>query len=163
MTRDLNRRLRRVRALVLDVDGVLTDGGMYYGNRGEVLKKFHTRDGMGIALLRKAGIPVAFITGEKIEIVLRRAEKLRVEDVYLGVENKWAALQEFLRKRDLKAEQIAYVGDDVNDLSCLTRVGAAIAVADAVSEVRDVAHWVTKSKGGEGAIREVAELLLASR
>jgi len=163
MTPALRTRLRRVRALVLDVDGVLTDGGMYYGNDGEVLKKFHTRDGMGIALLREAGISVAFITGEQTEIVRRRAAKLRVEDVYLGVEEKGAALQDFLKKRQLKVEEVAYVGDDMNDLPCLKQVGLAIAVADAMPQVRKAAHWVTRCRGGEGAVREVAELLLSFR
>ncbi len=159
----LRQHLRRIRALVLDVDGVLTDGGMYYGSSGEAMKKFHTRDGMGIAMLQKAGVRVAFITGERAECVVRRAEKLRVEDLYLGVEEKGRALEEFLRKHSLKAEETAYVGDDVNDLPCLRKVGIAIAVADAVPEVLDAADLVTRRKGGDGAVREVAEAILAAR
>lgn len=159
----LRQHLRRIRALVLDVDGVLTDGAMYYGANGEAMKRFHTRDGMGIALLQKAGVRVAFITGERSECVMRRAEKLRVEDVYLGVEEKGRALEEFLRKHSLKADETAYVGDDVNDLPCLSKAGIAIAVADAVPEVLDAADLVTRRKGGDGAVREVAEAILAAR
>lgn len=159
----VRRRFRRLRALVLDVDGVLTDGGMYYGPSGEVMKKFNTRDGMGIAMLRRAGLLVAFITGEASEIALRRAEKLGVEDVYLGSNDKGATLQQFLAKRDLSAEDVAYVGDDVNDLPCLQVAGVAIAVADAAAAVRKAAHVVTEARGGEGAVREVAEAILACR
>lgn len=159
----VRRRLQRLRALVTDVDGVLTDGGMYYGPSGEALKKFNTKDGMGIALLRKAGIIVAFITGESTEIALRRAEKLKVEDVYLGAEDKCAVLEEFLAKRGLTMEEIAYIGDDVNDLPCLQRVGVAITVADGMPQLKKMAHVVTDARGGEGAVREVAEAILACR
>jgi len=159
----VRRKFQRLRALILDVDGVLTDGGMYYGPAGEVLKKFNARDGMGLAMLRKAGVVVAFITGESAESVLRRAEKLAVEDVYLGAEDKWAAMQDFLGKRAFLLEDVAYVGDDVNDLPCLQKVGVAISVADAVPSVKKVAHLVTECRGGEGAVREVAEAILACR
>jgi 3-deoxy-D-manno-octulosonate 8-phosphate phosphatase (KDO 8-P phosphatase) len=159
----VRRRFARVKALVTDVDGVLTDGGMYYGPSGEAMKKFHTRDGMGIALLRKAGIRVAFITGEAVEIALRRAEKLKVEDCYLGIEDKWAAMEDFLAKHGLTAEEVAYVGDDVNDLPVLQRVGVAITVADGVDAVKKIAHGITSRRGGEGAIREIADAILAAR
>lgn len=159
----VRRRFARIKALVTDVDGVLTDGGMYYGPSGEVMKKFNTRDGMGIALLRKAGLRIAFITGEKIDIVLRRAEKLQVEDCYLGIDDKWAAMQDFLAKRGISAEDVCYVGDDVNDLPVLQRVGVALAVADAAESVKKAAHGVTSRKGGEGAIREIADAILAAR
>jgi 3-deoxy-D-manno-octulosonate 8-phosphate phosphatase (KDO 8-P phosphatase) len=159
----LGARLRRIRALVLDVDGVLTDGGMYYGPRGEALKKFHTRDGMGLRLVREAGVRVAFITGEKTPIVLRRAEKLRVSDVFTGVEDKRSVLRRFLSSLRLRPEEAAYVGDDVNDLAALRAVGLAVAVADAVPAVRRAAHWVTTRPGGHGAVREVCDALLAAR
>jgi 3-deoxy-D-manno-octulosonate 8-phosphate phosphatase (KDO 8-P phosphatase) len=156
-------RLRRVRALILDVDGVLTDGGMYYGPAGEPLKKFNVKDGMGLRLLREAGIAVAFISGERSGAVARRAAKLRVRDLFLGVEDKLRALEKFLSRRGLAPEQAAYVGDDVNDLPPMRRVGLAIAVADAVPEVRKAAHWVTSRRGGDAAVREVCDFLLKSR
>jgi 3-deoxy-D-manno-octulosonate 8-phosphate phosphatase (KDO 8-P phosphatase) len=160
---ELRRRLSRLQALVLDVDGVLTDGGLYYGPRGEPLKKFNVKDGMGIRRAREAGISIAFITGEKSQAVLRRAEKLKVRDVYLGVEDKQGALEKFLSKRHLEAEETAYVGDDVNDLPPMRRVGLAIAVADAMPAVRRAAHWVTLRRGGDAAVREVCDILLKSR
>ena len=159
----LRRRLARIRALVMDVDGVLTDGGMYYGVKGEVMKKFHTRDGMGIARVQAAGIRVAFITGEETDIVRRRAEKLKVRDVYTGVDDKRRALDRFMKAHDLEPLQVAYIGDDVNDLPALERAGMAIAVKDAALEVRREADWITTLPGGEGAVREVCEMILLCR
>lgn len=160
---DLRRRLARVRALVLDVDGVLTDGGLYYGPSGEPLKKFNVKDGMGLRLVREAGIAVAFISGESSSAVVRRAEKLKVVDVFLGVEDKLEALEKVLARRKVDPAEAAYVGDDVNDLPPMRRVGLAIAVADAVPEVRKAAHWVTSRRGGDAAVREVCDNLLKSR
>lgn len=160
MSKGLLRRWKQIRMLVLDVDGVLTDGGMYYGAGGEVLKKFNTKDGMGIARLRRIGIPVAFITGETTPIVRRRAVKLKVEEVFEGVEEKGVVLRGLLARHGLKPSEVAYVGDDLNDLPALEIAGLAIAVADAVPEVRRAAHFVTTLRGGEGAVREVADLLL---
>jgi 3-deoxy-D-manno-octulosonate 8-phosphate phosphatase (KDO 8-P phosphatase) len=156
-------RLRRVRALVLDVDGVLTDGSLYYGPGGQCFKRFDSKDGMGIVLLQKAGVRVAFLSAEETDIVRRRAEKLRVRDVFLGVEDKGEAFERFLRARGLGAAEAAYAGDDVNDLPPLRRAGVAIAVADAVPEVRRAAHWVTSRPGGRGAVREICEAILKFR
>ena len=159
----LKRRLRRVRAVVLDVDGVLTDGGMYYTEAGEVMKKFNTRDGMGIALLIKTGVKVALISGEKTDIITRRAEKMGVSDVYLGVENKITALNDFLAKHKLSADDVCYVGDDVNDIPPMERVLLAVAVNDAVEDVKEAANVILTKKGGEGAVREIVDLILKSR
>ncbi|OHB69763.1 MAG: hypothetical protein A2W23_09475 [Planctomycetes bacterium RBG_16_43_13] len=159
----LKRRLRRVRAVVLDVDGVLTDGGMYYTETGEVMKKFNTRDGMGIALLIKTGVKVALISGEKTDIIIRRAEKMGVSDVYLGVENKITALNDFLTKHKLSADDVCYVGDDVNDIPPMERVLLAVAVNDAVEDVKKAANVILTKKGGEGAVREIVDLILKSR
>ncbi|MBI4495228.1 MAG: HAD hydrolase family protein [Chloroflexi bacterium] len=155
-------RARRVRLLALDVDGVLTDGGMYYGPAGEVLKKFNTRDGMGLQLVREAGLCVALVTGEDSPIVRSRAAKLRLEDVFCGIQDKLACLDALLERLGLAREQVAYVGDDVNDLPVLQVVGLAVAVADAARAVRAVCHYVTARPGGAGAVREVCELLLAA-
>lgn len=156
-------RLRRIRALLLDVDGVLTDGGMYYTETGQEMKKFNTRDGMGVSLLLRHGIRVGLVTGESSGIVLRRAEKLGITDVYLGAEDKERALEHFARKHRLDLSEIAYMGDDVNDLGIMSRVGLAVAVADAHVSVKRAAHAVTRRKGGEGAVREFAEFLLKAR
>jgi 3-deoxy-D-manno-octulosonate 8-phosphate phosphatase (KDO 8-P phosphatase) len=163
MKADLRRRLRRVRALVLDVDGVLTDGGMYYGAAGQELKRFDVKDGMGLHLLQKAGIAVAFITAEENDIVRQRAKKLKVADVQTGVEDKLRAFDAFLASRGLPPAEAAYMGDDLNDLPPLGRAGLALAPADAVAAVRKAAHWVVPRPGGHGAVREVCDAILAAR
>lgn len=159
----LSRRLALARALVLDVDGVMTDGGMYYGPAGEVLKKFNTRDGMGIRLVREAGLHVAFITGEETEIVRARARKLKVRHVYTGVERKGVELDSFLKRVRVEASRVVYVGDDLNDLPALRKAGIPVAVADAAPAVLKAACWVTRRAGGAGAVREVCDALLAAR
>jgi 3-deoxy-D-manno-octulosonate 8-phosphate phosphatase (KDO 8-P phosphatase) len=161
--RALLGKLGRVRALVLDVDGVLTDGGLYYGEQGQALKKFHVRDGMGLRLVQEAGLSVALITGEETGIVRRRAEKLKVLDVFGGVEDKRQALDAFLASRGIAPEDAAYVGDDVNDVPALERAGFPVAVADAAPEALRAARLVTDRRGGEGAVREVCDALLAAR
>lgn len=157
------RLLRRIRALALDVDGVLTDGGMYYGPGGEGMKRFNVKDGMGLRLVLEAGIAVALISGEESEILRRRAEKLKITDVFVGVEDKLKTLEAFLEARKIALEETAYVGDDVNDLPAMQKVGVPVAVADAVPEVRKAARWVTTRRGGEAAVREVCDALLSSR
>jgi 3-deoxy-D-manno-octulosonate 8-phosphate phosphatase (KDO 8-P phosphatase) len=162
MNAALRRRLSRVRALVLDVDGVLTDGGMYYAAAGQELKRFDSKDGMGLRLLQEAGIAVAWVTAEKNEIVLRRAEKLKVRDVYVGVEDKLEAFEAFLSARGIAPGEAAYMGDDLNDLGPLGAAGLPIAPADAVPAVRKAAAWVTARAGGHGAVREVCDAILSA-
>lgn len=159
----LKRRMRAIRALVLDVDGVLTDGSMYYSDKGEVIKKFNTRDGMAIEILLQAGIRIAFISGEDTEIVKRRAEKLNITDVYLGIKDKLSALNEFISKHDLSTDEIAYIGDDVNDLEAMKSVIVPVAVNDAIPSVKEIASIVLTRNGGDGAVREFADLLLSNR
>lgn len=161
--RELLRRLRRIRAFAMDVDGVLTDGGMYYGPHGEGMRRFHVRDGMGLRLLREAGVALALISGERTDIIVRRAEKLRIEHVYMGVEDKAEALADFLRKARVAPEETAYMGDDVNDVAPMRSAALAFTVPGAPSAVRKAAHRVTRLRGGEGAVREVCDLLLSAR
>jgi len=156
-------RARRVRLLCVDVDGVLTDAGMYYGPDGEVLKKFNTRDGMGLARVREAGVAVAIISGEDSAIVHARAAKLKIDDVYCDAANKRAAVDALCDKHDLALDQVAFIGDDLNDLPALDSVGLACAVADAAEPVQAVAHYVTRRRGGDGAVREVCELLISAK
>jgi 3-deoxy-D-manno-octulosonate 8-phosphate phosphatase (KDO 8-P phosphatase) len=163
MTRPAPKVLQRVRALVLDVDGVLTDGGMYYGPGGEGLKRFNVKDGMGLRLVLESGIAVALISGEDSEILRRRAEKLKIADIFVGVEDKLKTLEAFLATRKIAAAEAAYVGDDVNDLAPMGKVGLPVAVADAVPEVRKAAKWVTARRGGDAAVREVCDAILSAR
>jgi len=139
---------------------VLTDAGMYYSERGDELKKFNTRDAQGIELLLRNGFLVAIITKEKTKLVERRAKKMRVKNVFQGVEDKLSCLKEFASANDLTLDEIAYIGDDINDLDVLRSVGFSIAVNDATDRVKKVCSYVTKAKGGFGAVREVCELLL---
>jgi YrbI family 3-deoxy-D-manno-octulosonate 8-phosphate phosphatase len=156
-------RARKVRLLCVDVDGVLTDAGMYYGPDGEVLKKFNTRDGMGLARVREAGVAVAIISGEDSAIVHARAAKLKIDDVFCGAENKRLAIDELCQRHGLELNEVAFIGDDLNDLPALECVGLACAVADAAEPVQAIAHYVTKRRGGDGAVRELCEFLIAAR
>jgi len=155
--------LRRVRMLAMDVDGVLTDAGMYYTESGDELKKFDTRDGMGIKMAQAAGLVTAFITREKTALVERRGRKLAVPEVHQGVDDKLAVLTRLARKYGLTLDQVAYIGDDVNDLDALRAVGFSAAPADAVSTVLRAVHYVCAKRGGEGAVRELADLILVAR
>lgn len=157
------RLLRDLKLFATDVDGVLTDAGMYYGESGEELKKFHTRDGMGIKLLQAEGLITAIITMENTKIVDRRGSKLGIPEVFQGATNKVAVLVHLSKKYRIPFRQMAYMGDDVNDLEALKTVGFAAAPADCVVQVRQVVHYVCKKKGGEGAVREVIDKILSAK
>ena len=159
----LMRALTRVRLLATDVDGVLTDAGMYYSESGDEWKKFNTRDGMGLKLLQKAGIVTALVTQEQTKLVARRAEKLAIPEVHQGIYDKLAALREIAARHGLPLDQVAYIGDDVNDLAALEAVGFSAAPADGLPPVLKVVDYVCRKKGGEGAVREVADLILAAQ
>src|SRR2546427_3365043 len=161
--RALQVRLRRVQMVATDVDGVLTDAGMYYSESGEELKKFNTRDGMGIKLLQAAGLVTAFITREKTAIVERRGQKLAVPEVHQGIDDKLAMLTTLAQKYGLSLDQVAYIGDDVNDLKALRAVGFSAAPADAMPSVLKAVRYICAKKGGEGAVREIADLILAAK
>jgi len=155
--------LRRVRLLVLDVDGVLTDGRLYYGARGEALKVFNVKDGHGIKQVAAAGITVAIISGRKSPIVTRRARELGIRHVAQGVTDKLAALQKLVKSQSVALEHCACVGDDTPDAPMLNAAGLAIAVADAHPDARAVADLLTTRAGGQGAVREVCDWLIEAR
>ena len=155
--------LKRIRLFATDVDGVLTDGGMYYGESGEEMKKFNTRDGMGIKLLQAEGIITAVITMENTHIVDRRAKKLGIPEIHQGVRDKLAVLQDLVSKYDLTLAEAAFMGDDINDLRALRAVGFSGAPADCIEAVRKNVHYLCRRKGGEGAVREVVDLILGVR
>ena len=156
-------RWSAIRALVTDVDGVLTDGGLYYGENGDELKRFDVRDGQGLVLLREAGILVAIITRKQTTIVTRRARDLGLTEVHQNATDKAAVLTALLARHHIAPRDAAYVGDDVGDLPAMNLVGLPIAVKEAVPQVRRAAKYITKSGGGHGAIREIADLILSSR
>lgn len=153
----------RTRLLVLDVDGVLTDGRLYYGVRGETLKVFHVRDGLGVKLLAAAGITVAVISGRRSAMTARRCRELGIRHVFQGVEDKLAVFQRLREGLSLACGACACVGDDVPDVPLMREVGLAFAVADAHPQARTAAHVVTSLPGGKGAVREVCDYLLTAR
>ena len=159
---ELREKASQIRMIILDVDGVLTDGRLIYDNDGEEYKAFNSRDGHGIRMLLEAGIQPALLTGRKSTLVLHRAENLGISPdlIYQGYRDKRPAFAELCEKTGIKPEEIAYVGDDVIDLPVMTKVGLSIAVADAHYFVKEQADWVTEIAGGKGAVREVCELLL---
>ena len=159
----LRQRARRVRALVLDVDGVLTDGRLYYGADGEALKVFDVRDGLGIRLLQKAGVRIAILSSRQSPAVAARARELDIDTVLQGRPDKLAGLREIVARFELDAGQCALIGDDWPDLAPLAQVGLAATVADADPAVRAVAHWIAQAPGGRGAVRELAEFLLRAQ
>ena len=157
------RIARRLALLVLDVDGVLTDGSLWFGARGEVLKRFHVRDGHGIKLLQSAGLQVAVISGRRSAAVSVRARELGIRHVYQGVADKNQVLEKLLRKLGITDTQVACVGDDTPDIPLFVRAGFAVAVRDAHPLARAAAHCSTGLGGGQGAVREVCDWLLAAR
>lgn len=154
------RRSPQIKMFLTDCDGVLTDGGMYYSENGDELKKFNTRDGMGLRLLKERGIITGVITGEERELNRRRCEKLGIDEVHQGVKNKLEIVKELCNKYQVSSAEVLYVGDDINDLPVLTYVGFPCCVADAHSEVREAASYICENRGGGGAIREIADFLL---
>jgi len=155
------RARQAIRLLVLDVDGVLTDGRLYFGPRGEALKVFDVRDGYGLNALRRAGIAIAVISGRRSAAVRARCRELRVRHVHQGVSDKLAVFERLCARLKLSADQCACVGDDLPDLPLMKAVGLSFAVADAHREARRAATRVTRRAGGRGAVREVCDLLLA--
>jgi 3-deoxy-D-manno-octulosonate 8-phosphate phosphatase (KDO 8-P phosphatase) len=161
---ELLARARRVRLLVLDVDGVMTDGRLHITARGEETTVFHVRDGSGIVALQRAGVPVAIISGRDSPAVTRRAAELGIVHVRQGVGDKGAALDELLEALGIAdAGEVACVGDDTPDVPLLERAGLAVAVADAHPAALALAHWITPAPGGHGAVRQVCDLLLHAR
>ena len=156
-------RWSKVRALITDVDGVLTDGGLYYAENGDELKRFDVRDGQGLVLLREAGLLTAIVTRKQTTIVTRRALELGITEVHQNVTDKGATVAAFAALHHLAPAAICYVGDDLGDLPAMGLVGLSVAVADAVREVRRAAAYVTRAHAGHGAIREVCDLILAAR
>lgn len=159
----LKQKAQRIKLLVLDVDGILSTGTLYYDKNGECFKPFHVHDGLGIKLLQRSGIEVAIISAKKSEPLIARIKDLAIEHAYLGYDNKAPAYEALKNKLKLADEQIAYMGDDLPDLPVLHRVGLSATAANAVETVRQQVDFTTKNKGGKGAVREMCELLLKAQ
>lgn len=159
-------RARKIKMLLMDVDGVLTDGGIIYGGGPGLeieLKKFHVQDGTAIALAHRAGLKTGIITGRESLVVTRRAQELQMAEIYQKAHSKMEAFQEILARHGVKEEEVAFIGDDLIDLPVMARSGLAIAVANAQDEVKALAHMVTKAQGGQGAVREAVNFILKAQ
>ncbi|HEX4045982.1 MAG TPA: HAD hydrolase family protein [Gammaproteobacteria bacterium] len=159
----ITKKAKLIRLLILDIDGVLTSGTLFYGANGIELNGFHIHDGVGIQLLQKCGIAVAVISGKKSESAVRRMQDLRIPHVYLGQDDKLPAYEELKQKLQLVDEQIAYIGDDLPDLPILQRVGLAVTVPQAPLALRERVDLITKNNGGNGAVREICELIMTAQ
>ena len=154
---------KKIKLLLLDVDGVLTDGRLYYGNSGEELKAFNIQDGLGIKLLQRGNIQVGIITGRVSALLQRRADELSINPVVQGREDKLTALNELLDTLDVQMDEIAFMGDDLPDLAVIRRVGLGITPANGASTLAQQALWQTTQSGGQGAVREAAEMILEAQ
>lgn len=163
MSPALQEKARAVKLLILDVDGVLTDGRLYFDSRGGEIKTFNTLDGHGIKLLQKAGVMVGIVTGRTSDMVARRARDLGIELLIQGREDKWVALAQHLPELGVRPTEIACMGDDWPDLAIMTRVALALTVPHAHPEVLERAHWVSRLGGGKGAVREACDMILMAR
>ena len=155
----MNKDLSNIKLVILDVDGTLTDGGVYIDNNGVESKKFNIKDGAGIVLAEQAGIEFMILTGRKSYCVEHRANELKIKYVFQGIADKLSHLQQFLSQQGLSPSDVAYIGDDVNDLECMRIVGFTACPADAVEEVRQQCDFVSRYNGGQGAVREVCDLI----
>jgi len=159
----LTSRAKLIRLMAFDVDGVMTDGGLYYSDSGEEFKRFNSHDGHGLKMLRASGVEIALITGRTSHCVTARARNLAIEHVYQGVENKLEAMVDLLDKLKLPRDAAAYMGDDVVDLTVMRHVGLAISVPNAPPLVREHSHYITQSVGGHGAVRETCEMIMSAQ
>lgn len=159
----LVQQLQTIRLMAFDVDGVLTDGRLWYGPKGEVFKAFNALDGHGLRLLKECGITVALITGRESDIVTRRASELGIAEVHQNIRHKLDCLKKIAEKLKISLEQVGYMGDDLIDIPALRRVGFAASVPNAPHYITQLAHWVANANGGEGAARECCDLILAAQ
>ena len=156
-------RLKQIRLVLLDVDGVLTTGSIIYSDSGEQIKIFDVKDGLGIRLLKEAGIKVGIITGRRGKALQHRCDNLGIDLIFDGIRNKAQVLEDIQTETGIPIDAMAFVGDDLPDLPAMKKVGLAVAVGDAVSQVREEAHMVTQAGGGKGAVREVSEAILKTQ
>ncbi|MDP8315766.1 MAG: HAD hydrolase family protein [Candidatus Celaenobacter antarcticus] len=150
----------RYKLFIFDVDGVFTDGGLYYLGTGSIGRKFNVRDGLGIRLLQQTALVSVVVSGKKTEIVMKRMKVLNIPHVYLGIRNKLSTVENIMRELDATFEEVIFMGDDWNDMPVLEKVGCAITVPEASREIKDVCAYVTENHGGSGAVREAIEWIL---
>ena len=157
--KNIASKLKNVKILLTDVDGVLTDGGMYYSGSGDTMKKFHARDGMGISLLKKNGIPTVIVTKEKTQMVKKWAKKMPIAKLYDGILKKEDVLEKISKEFKVKPSEIAFIGDDVNDINLLKLVGFSAMPNDGIKQLKSICDYQCRTTGGNGVLREIAELI----
>ncbi len=160
MKKSIIQKCKKIKIILTDVDCVLTDGGMYYTSEGDYMKKFYTRDGMGVSLLKKNNIPTIIITKESTKIVRKWAKNMNIEKIFDGIIKKEQILDDIIRSFDVKKDEIAYIGDDVNDLELMKNVGFSATPNDGIILAKEIADYICNCKGGEGVFREIADLIL---
>ena len=160
MNKKIIEQCRKIKVVITDVDGVLTDGGMYYTKQGDIMKRFHTRDGMGVTLLRNIGISTIIITGEQTQMVKMWSKKMKIKQLFDGIKNKELILNKICKNNNLNPDQIAYIGDDINDFNILKKVGLAVIPNDGNNSIKKICHYTCSTNGGYGAYRELADLIL---
>jgi len=164
MNKKLKEKAKKVKFLFTDCDGVLTDTGVYYSAKGEELKKFSIRDGMGVELLQnKASVETGIMSGENLELIKKRAEKLKLKEVHLGIKNKKSFLTKILKNKKISFEEIAYIGDDINDVEVMEAAGLTACPADATNYAKEAADYICPNKGGHGAFRDFVELIIEAK
>jgi 3-deoxy-D-manno-octulosonate 8-phosphate phosphatase (KDO 8-P phosphatase) len=163
MGKDLLQRIEKITVLIMDVDGVMTDGKIIIDDLGNETKHFNARDGHGMKLLMRSGVEVFFLTGRESKVVEHRAAELGVREVYQGSKDKGKSLDSILNEKGLSGNMVAYMGDDIVDIPVFRKVGLSVAVADACEDVKKIANYVTDKKGGDGAVREVCEMILKAQ
>jgi len=163
MNQKMRKKIKKIKLIATDVDGVLTDGGMYYSSKGDVLKKFHARDGMAVSILKKNTIPTVIITKEKNQIVKKWSSKMNIDKLFDGVKNKEKVVSKLCKSYGLSENNIAYIGDDVNDLEILKKTGFAATPKDGNLEVKKIVDYICKNRGGEGVLREICNLIISIR
>lgn len=163
MKKNIKEKLKKIKLLILDIDGVMTDGRIIMDDAGREMKNFHVRDGHGLKLIQRYGIKVAIITGRQSKVVDHRTKDLEIKDVYQKVFNKKEVFEKLLKKHKLSADEAAFMGDDIVDIPVLKRVGFSAAVADAVDEVKESVNYIAQNSGGHGAVRELCEMILQAQ
>lgn len=163
ISKSLLKKFQKIKLVLTDVDGVLTDGGMYYTKDGDIMKRFFVRDGMGVNLLKKQGIPTIIITKEKNIVTKKWSDNMNIEKLYQGIIKKEDILEEVCEDYGLQTEEIAYIGDDINDLELLKRVGLSVAPSDASDDAIKLSNYTSKHSSGNGAFRELADLILLTQ
>lgn len=163
MKKNIIEKAKRIKVVLTDVDGVLTDGGMYYSEKGDIMKKFHARDGMGVTLLLKIGIPTIIVTKEKNMIIKQWAKKMKISKLFDGVLKKEDITQKILKKFNVSLNEIAYIGDDINDVELLKKIGFSAAPNDCILETKEICDYICNKNGGNAAFREFVDVIISSK